>query len=159
MEENNISQKWINYGLKEEQEIIDEINKAYEVKEKLDSNIYIGKSDHGTICMCLDGNSQIELAFPANTTKEEYLKIKEQVKEIIGDDDLNIQVISLFIAIDINNNKEEVKKSLNSLPKEFNFGLFNARIDEKVTVITMELGQIVIGTEYIKNYLLNNSLI
>ena len=157
--EDNISQKWINYGLKNEQEIIDEINRAYEVKEKLDSNIYIGKSTKGTICMCLDGNNKIELAFPVHTTKNDYLKIKEQVKEIIGDNDLNVQVISLFIAIDITNNKELLKKEINDLPKEYNFDLFSCLIDEELTVITMELGQIVIGTEYIKNYLLNSLLI
>ncbi len=153
--------KWIKYGLKEEQKIIDEINKAYEVKEKLDSNINIGKSSNCTICMCLDGNNKIELAFPVLTNKEEYLKIKSQVQELELDNnsDLNLQVISLFFAIDIKNNREELKKEIENLPQEFNFDLFSCTIDEKVTVITMELGNIVIGTEYVKKYLLNDSLI
>ena len=156
--ENN---KWTKYGLKEEQEIIDEINKAYEVKEKLDSNIYVGKASSCNICMCLDGNNKIELAFPVLTNKEEYLKIKSQVQELELDSksDLNLQVISLFFAIDINNNREEIKKEIENLPQEFNFDLFSCTIDKKVTVITMELGNIVIGTEYLKKYLLDNSLI
>ncbi len=153
--------KWAKYGLKTEQEIIDEINKAYEVKEKLDSNIYIGKTSSCNICMCLDGNNKIELAFPVLTNKEEYLKIKSQVQalELDSESDLNLQVISLFFAIDINNNREELKKEIENLSKEFNFDLFSCIIDEKVTVITMELGNIVIGTEYVKKYLLDNSLI
>ena len=156
--ENN---KWIKYGLKEEQEIIGEINKAYEVKEKLDSNIYVGKASNCNICMCLDSENKIELAFPVLTNKDEYLKIKSQVQELELDNksDLNLQVISLFFAIDIKNNREELKKEIENLPQEFNFYLFSCTIDEKVTVITMELGNIVIGTEYVKKYLLNDSLI
>lgn len=153
--EDNISPKWSNIGLNNKQEIIDEINKAFEKKEKLDSNIYVGKSNHGNICMCLDENGKIEKAFPALINKEDYQKIRNKVETIILEEpnDLYLQVISLFLTIDINNHKEEVLNGLNDLPKDLELDLFNCTITEGLTIIIMELGQIVINTKYVKDFL------
>ena len=149
------SNKWIKYGLKEQQEIIDEINKAYEVKEKLDSNIYVGKTKYGNICMCLDGNGQIEKAFPVITTREDYLKIKDNIKsKRLGEpDELHLQVVSLFFAIDLNNYKEVILKAMDKLPQELELDLFNCTITDNLTIINMELGRIVVGTKYVNDFL------
>lgn len=151
----NISQKWLDFGLTNEQEIIDEINKAFETKEKLDSNIYVGKSDNGSICMCLDKEGKIEKAFPVKTNKDEYIKIKEKIKEIGIQEELNLQVISLFFAIDLNNYREQVQNIINKLPQDLELDLFNCTITEDLTIIQMELGQIVIGTNYVKEFIQN----
>ena len=108
MNNNEIPEKWKKFGIDEPQQLIDAINEAFSNKEKLDSNIYIGNSKLGNICICLTPDNKIENAFPVKTTREEYFQIKSDVEKLELGNNLYTEVLSLFLAIDIKNHKEEL---------------------------------------------------
>ena len=156
--EEDIPLKWKNRGLKTRQQVIDVMNEAFNNKEKLDSNIYIGKTKYGNICLCLDDNNKITDAFPAATTKENYINVKEKINKIgLGaPDEIHLQILSLFFCIDLLNNKDTIIEKINLLPQSFQFELFGCTITDDITVITTGYGHLTIGTNYVKNFILNN---
>lgn len=131
---------------------------AYATSENLDSNIYVGNTKHGNICLCLNNDKKITNAFPTLTNKEHYINIKQKIKEVgLGEpDEMHLQVITLFFCIDLLNNKELITKKLNSIPQNFSFDLFECYIDKEMTIISTESGKLMINTTYVKNFLLNN---
>ena len=112
-----IPEIWQDRGVTDPQQIIDAINEAFSEKEKLDSNIFVGPSSCGNICIVTDYKSgEVADAYPAGIDKDTYLRIKKDLQDSVIDekDYMQLQVTSLAIAIDYMNypkaflNKEEV---------------------------------------------------
>lgn len=158
MKNNEIPEKWKKVGIAEPQQLIDTINEAFSNKEKLDSNIYIGNTKYGNICICLTSDNKIENAFPVKATKEEYFQIKSDVEKLELGNNLYTEVLSLFLAIDIKNNKEELVNNFNQNNKAYVFDLFNCYISNDITIIDIGSGKVSISTSIIKNYLFDNSI-
>lgn len=153
-----VPKKWLDLGIIEPQQVIDVINEAFSNKEKLDSNIYIGNTKFGNICVCLTLDGKIENAFPVKVTKEEYFNIKSKVQEIGLGNDLNVEVVSLLIAIDLKNYKDELINNIDKTNVSYIFDLFSIYVDKSITVIDVGDGKIAINTNIIKNYILNDSI-
>ncbi len=101
---------------------MDVINVAFANKEKLDFNVYVGKTEYGNICLCLDNDGKITYAFPTVTNKADYVNIKEKINEIgLGrPDEMHLQVVTLFFCVDLLNNKDIIIKKINCLVKKKN---------------------------------------
>lgn len=153
-----IPERWKRLGIEEPQQIIDTINEAFLHKDKLDSNIYIGNTRYGNICICLTSDNKIENAFPVKTTKEEYFQIKSGVEKLELGNKLYAEVLSLFLAIDIKNHKEELINNFNQNNSIYAFDLFNCYISNDITIIDIGAGKVSISTNIIKNYLFDNSI-
>lgn len=158
MKNTEIPEKWKKVGIAEPQQLIDAINEAFSNKEKLDSNIYIGNSKLGNICICLTPDNKIENAFPVKTTREEYFQIKSSVEKLELGNNLYTEVLSLFLAIDIKNHKEELVNNFNQNNSTYAFDLFNCYISNDITIIDTGAGKVSISTSIIKNYLFDNSI-
>lgn len=158
MKNNEIPEKWKKVGIAEPQQLIDAINEAFSNKEKLDSNIYMGNSKYGNICICLTSDGKIENAFPVKATKEEYFQIKSDVEKLELGNNLYTEVLSLFLAIDIKNNNEKLINNFNQNNKAYAFDLFNCYISNDITIIDIGEGKVSISTSIIKNYLFDNSI-
>ena len=152
--ENIVPAKWKNIGIREPQEVIDVINEAYANKEKLDATIYIGASKYGNIGMGLGLDGKIENAFPVKVTKDEFLKIRNDINWLGLGNDLYESVISLFIAIDVYNHKNEIKKIINDDVFEFKSDLFDCYGKNDLLVIDIGEGKVVINKDIIKKYLI-----
>ena len=152
--ENIVPAKWKNIGIREPQEVIDVINEAYANKEKLDATIYIGASKYGNIGMGLGLDGKIENAFPVKVTKDEFLKIRNEINGLGLGNDLYESVISLFIAIDVYNHKNEIKKIINDDVFEFKSDLFDCYGKNDLLVIDIGEGKVVINKDIIKKYLI-----
>ena len=153
-----IPKQWKVLGIEEPQQMIDTINEAFSNKEKLDSNIYIGNTKYGNICICLTSDNKIENAFPVKATKEEYFQIKSEVEKLELGNNLYTEVLSLFLAIDIKNHKEELVNNFNQNNKAYAFDLFNCYISDDITIIDIGAGKVSISKSIIKNYLFDNSI-
>ena len=112
-----IPEIWQDRGVTDPQQVIDAINEAFASREKLDSNIFVGPSSFGNVCIITDYKTgEVADAYPARIDKDTYMKIKSDLQDsvIAEEDDMQLQVTSLAIAIDYMNypeaflNKEEV---------------------------------------------------
>ena len=114
---NMIPKIWQDRGVTDEQQVIDAINEAFSAKEKLGSNVFVGPSSCGNICIITDYRSgEISDAYPVRIDKDIYLQIKNDLQDSVidGQDAMQLEVTALAIAIDYMNyqdaflNKEEV---------------------------------------------------
>lgn len=151
--------KWQNIGLSTQQQAIDTINEAYKNKEKLGSNIYVGNTNNGNICIILSSDGSIDDAFPVKISKDDYFEIKKSVENLGLPNDMYNEIVSLFLGIDINNYREMLIENISQYNKEYTFDLFECYITEDITVINCVDGKIAIGTSIIKNYLYNNKIL
>ena len=112
-----IPEIWQKRGVTDPQQVVDAINEAFASKEKLDSNIFVGPSSFGDVCIITDYKSgEVADAYPASIDKDTYLQIKGDLQDsvIAEEDDMQLQVTSLAIAVDYMNypevflNKEEI---------------------------------------------------
>ncbi|MGX8774159.1 MAG: hypothetical protein ACSW8G_03785 [Bacillota bacterium] len=117
MEKDMIPKIWRDRGVTDQQQVIDAINEAFSAKEKLGSNVFVGSSSCGNICIITDYRSgEISDAYPAGVDKDTFLKIKKELQDSVVDeqDTMQLEVTALAIAIDYMNypdaflNKEEV---------------------------------------------------
>ena len=151
-----VPEKWKKIGIEEPQQVIDTINEASQHLYKLDSNIYIGNTKYGNICVILTSDNKIDNAFPVKTTKEEYIKIKADVEKLQLGNNLYTEVLSLFLAIDIKNYKEDLVNNFNQNNSTYNFDLFGCYVGNDITIIDIGEGKVPISTSIIKNYLFDN---
>lgn len=134
-----------------------EIDIAFMNKEQLDSNIYIGKSNHENLCLILNPTTRKpDIVFPTNITLDKYLEIKNKVKESgLGEpDEQHLQIVSLCIAIDYLNNLDLFKKKKDIYN---NCSIFETTFIEDSIIINIPgLGKIMIDYDTTKEII--NSL-
>ena len=143
---------WTRHGVTEPQQVIDEINKAYDNKERLDSNIYIGTANCGNICIIVNSaDGKCQDAFPVNINSNTYFKIKEEVKENhLGEPDaVHLEIVSLAIAIDYMQYIDLFNNKQNIIDERYI--LFNSTFINDMIVINVEgIGQLVINYDSAK---------
>ena len=149
----DVPERWRKIGLKKKEDVLNAINEAYSNREKIGLNVCLGKWNDKNICMTLNEEEKIVDAFPAAVDIKEYQKIEGMVREFykstgVDADDVAVKVVSLFIGIDIMNNKQDF---LNGKYNKVNCRLFTCTADDDIVVIPTEQGSIAIGMQIVKD--------
>ncbi len=153
-----IPEIWVERGAATEQQVIDAMNEAFESRERLGSNIYVGDSGLGSICLILDHESgELADAYPAKIDKSTFDQIMRDVDESgLGEpDEMHLQIISLALAIDLLNYYDDF---LNKDEVGGRYALFESSVHTtdagEILIISVEgLGRFAVGYETVKSIL------